>query len=98
METWTSSIQDRHISAVAARKNRVPPVVAVDSLPETIRGVQCFGSSGLNTLSEYADISSAAAADLSVESFTILDHTECRVDTNLIDITPVDTVLPSSSL
>ena len=47
------------------------PVVAVESLPETIRGAQGFGSSGLNTVSEYADIPSAAAADISVESVTI---------------------------
>ena len=36
-------------------------VVAVKALPETIRGAQGFGSSGLNTLREYADISSATA-------------------------------------
>ena len=45
-----------------------PPVVAVESLPETIRGAHRFGSSGLNTLSECADISSAAAADMSLEN------------------------------
>ena len=56
-----------------------PAVVAVESLPETIRGVQGFDSSGLNTLSENADISSAAAADLSVESPNILDRIEGTV-------------------
>ena len=67
-------------------------MVAVESLPEIIRGVQWFGSSGLKTLSEYADISSAAAADLYVERPNILDLIEGTVDTNLMSVTPIESV------
>ena len=56
------------------------PVVAVESLSETIRGAHGFGSSGLNTRSEYADIPSAADADISVGSVTIFDHIKSTVD------------------
>ena len=56
-------------------------MVAVESLPETISGVQGIGLSGLNTMSEYTDIPSTAAADISVESPNIKDHTEGAVDT-----------------
>ena len=58
----------------------VHTVVAVESLVEIVRAVQGVGSSGLNKRSEYADISSAAAADLSVESPNILDNFEGTVD------------------
>ena len=75
-----------------------PPVVAVESLPETISGVQWFGSSGLNTLSEYTDISLAAAADLSVESLNISDHFEGAVDPNLTAITPIYSVPPNTAV
>ena len=47
---------------------------------------------GLNTLIEYADIPSAAAADISVESVIISDHTEGTVDPSFIAITPIDVV------
>ena len=55
-----------------------------------------FGSSGLNTLSEYTDISSAAAADISVESLNIFDHIEGTVDHNLMAVTPIEYV-PSNT-
>ena len=61
-------------------------------MPETIRGAQWFGLSGLNVLTEYADIHSAAAADISAESANISDHIEGTVDHNLIPITPIDAV------
>ena len=64
-------------------------MVAVESQPETARGVQGSGSSGLNTLSEYADIPSAAAADILLESVKLLDHFEGAVDPNLMGITPL---------
>ena len=64
-------------------------MVAVKSQPETARGVQGSGSSGLNTLSEYADIPSAAAADILLESVKLLDHFEGAVDPNLMGITPL---------
>ena len=74
------------------------PVVAVKSLPETIRGAQCFSYSGLNALREYADTSSAATADLSAESLNILDHIEGTVDPNLIVITHIQSVHPNTSV
>ena len=54
-------------------------VVAVETLPETIRGAEVFGSSGLNVINENADISSAAAVDISVESVNILDHIQAQL-------------------
>ena len=51
-----------------------------------------FGSSGLDALSEYCDISSAAADDIPVESVNILDHIEGTVDPNLMAVTPIDAV------
>ena len=72
--------------------------MAVESLPATIRGVQGFGSSGLNTLSEYADISSAVADDISVESIDILDHIEGTVVPNLMAVTPIESVPPNTAV
>ena len=57
-------------------------VVAVESLPETTRGTQWFGSLGLNALDEYAHIPSAAASGISLESVNILDHFEGTFDQN----------------
>ena len=54
-------------------------MVAVESLPETIRGVQGFGSAGLNTLSEYTDIPSDAVADLSEDIVNSFNHIEAQL-------------------
>ena len=43
-------------------------------------------------MTEYADIPSAAAADISAESANISDHIEGTVDPNVISITPIDDV------
>ena len=45
-------------------------------------------------MTEYADIPSAAAADISAESANISDHIEGTVDPNLIPITTIDVVPP----
>ena len=64
-----------------------PTIITIESLPETTRRVQGFGLLELNTLGEYSDISSAAAADTSVESLNILAHVQSAVDPKLIAIT-----------
>ena len=75
-----------------------PQVVAVDSLPETLRGAQVFGYLGLNAQSEYADISSAAAGDISVESVNILDNFQGTFCHNLIAISPIGSVPISTAV
>ena len=49
-------------------------------------------------MSEYADISSAAAADLSVESHNMLDHIDGTVDPNLKAVTPIESVRPNTAV
>ena len=48
-------------------------------------------------MSEYTDIPSTAAADISVESVNSLDQIECTIDSNLIVIAPIETLPPNTA-
>ena len=48
-------------------------------------------------MSEYTDIPSTAAADISVESVNSLDQIDGTIDPNLIGIIPIETLPPNAA-